>query len=376
MTTPPLPRQPSDPGLRDRYRGCLLGGAVGDALGAPVEFLGRDEILRRFGPGGVRDYAPAYGRLGAITDDTQMALFCAEGLLRAHVRCQLRGIGPVFASVTAHAYLRWLYTQGNKHKLLTEPESGWLIRQRDLFSRRAPGNTCLAALRAMPSFGEPAANDSKGCGGVMRVAPVGLLYGRYSDDGEAFDAEVFRTGVEDAALTHGHPSGQLPSGVLALVIALLARGHDLPSAVERTRAELRRHDGHRETLEAVDRAVELASARPGDPGALSSLGGGWVAEEALAIGLYCALGARDLESAVVLAVNHSGDSDSTGAITGNLLGARWGVPAIPARWLGPLELQPVIEAVADDLATYPEWELDEYAESQETDFYWDRYPGW
>lgn len=70
----------------DRIKGCLLGGAVGDALGAPVEFLEWAAIRNTFGAQGIVDYAPAYGRLGAITDNTQMMLFTAEGLLRAYVR--------------------------------------------------------------------------------------------------------------------------------------------------------------------------------------------------------------------------------------------------------------------------------------------------
>ena len=99
------------PSRRDRFLGCLLGGAAGDALGAPVEFMKRATILERFGPRGITSYAPAYGRTGAITDDTQMTLFTAEGLLRAYVRGERRGIGHV-PSVVAHAYLRWLKTQG------------------------------------------------------------------------------------------------------------------------------------------------------------------------------------------------------------------------------------------------------------------------
>ncbi len=61
-----------------RVRGTLLGGAVGDALGAPVEFLSLASIRRQFGEAGIRDYAPAFGRSGSITDDTQMSLFTAE----------------------------------------------------------------------------------------------------------------------------------------------------------------------------------------------------------------------------------------------------------------------------------------------------------
>ena len=96
---------------QNRIRGCLLGGAIGDALGAPVEFMSAAQIRRRFGPDGIGDYAEAYGRRGAITDDTQMTLFTAEGLLRAFVRDTLKGLAS-FPSVVSHAYLRWLRTQG------------------------------------------------------------------------------------------------------------------------------------------------------------------------------------------------------------------------------------------------------------------------
>lgn len=101
--------------VRGRFLGCLLGRALGDALGALVEFMPRSEILQRFGPKGIRQYAPAYGGLGKITDDTQMTLFTAEGLLRGWIRGCLKGITS-YPTVTAHAYLRWLQTQGEKPK--------------------------------------------------------------------------------------------------------------------------------------------------------------------------------------------------------------------------------------------------------------------
>ena len=113
--------------LLDRYTGCLLGGAVGDALGAAVEFESLAEIRARFGPGGIRDFAPAYGRLGAITDDTQMTLFTAEGLIRAHNRCREKGIASV-PGMVHRAYLRWLFTQGRSASDPDAPtHDGWLV---------------------------------------------------------------------------------------------------------------------------------------------------------------------------------------------------------------------------------------------------------
>ena len=127
---------PTEVSLRSRVRGCLLGGAVGDALGAPVEFMRLTEIKSRFGPEGITDYAPAYGRLGAITDDTQMTLFTAEGLLRGYVRLGLKGICSR-PSVICHAYLRWLLTQGitPTAKELEIGKDGWLWNEKTLRSR-------------------------------------------------------------------------------------------------------------------------------------------------------------------------------------------------------------------------------------------------
>jgi ADP-ribosylglycohydrolase len=101
----------------------------------------------------------------------------------------------------------------------------------------------------------------------------------------------------------------------------------------------------------------LSVSEPNSPDAVRKLGEGWIAEEALAISLFCAMCARDLESGVVMAVNHDGDSDSTGSITGNSVGCIHRVGQIPAKWLEPLELRTVIEEVADDLATAPDWKI-------------------
>jgi hypothetical protein len=95
----------------ERFRGCLLGGAVGDALGAPVEFMSLEEVRRRFGTDGVTGMVPGVWPAGSITDDTQMTLFTADGLLRAQVRWAGKGICHP-PTVVDRAYARWLTTQG------------------------------------------------------------------------------------------------------------------------------------------------------------------------------------------------------------------------------------------------------------------------
>ena len=373
-------RVPDEP-VRRRYRGCLLGGAVGDALGAPVEFLRYEEILRRFGSLGITAMSQAYGRTGAVTDDTQMMLFTAEGMLRSHVRSSDRGICHP-PTVIAHAYLRWLHTQGDALGENAFVLDGWLIRQRELFARRAPGVTCMSALRAMSRPGQPARNDSKGCGGVMRVAPVGMMLQslarlRPERRDECF-RDAFTLASDAAALTHGHPTGQLASGMFSGVVFQLLQGRTLPESIDATLPMLEAHDHHEETSQAVRNALRLAVDRPRSLAAIRELGEGWVAEEALAIGLYSALCSADFESGVVLAVNHDGDSDSTGLIAGHLLGAIHGVEAIPKRWLEPLELRKVIEDVADDLATVGNWEIGYVTHPKsisEAAYYEGRYPG-
>jgi ADP-ribosylglycohydrolase len=140
--------------------------------------------------------------------------------------------------------------------------------------------------------------------------------------------------------------------MLAVIVQQLLSGFDLVAATSVARAELLRWPGHGEQLAALDTAVELASrGRPTPEQLAERLGGGWVGEEALAIAVCAALAARGLPDGLLLAVNHSGDSDSTGSIAGNILGAMHGVGAIPASWLSQLELREVITTLALDAVT-------------------------
>ena len=346
-----------------RAVGCLLGGAVGDALGARVEFMSWEEIRRGFGEWGIRSMAPAYGRRGAITDDTQMMLFTAEGLLRALVRTRDNGSCHIPA-VLHHALQRWLITQGVEPRL-SPSRDGWLMGEQALWSQRAPGNTCLSALTASKDFGTWATNDSKGCGGVMRVAPCAFLF------------DAFEVAAESARLTHGHPTGYLAAGLFADVLhRLWKQQQPLERAVVDALQEHGGKDGMQETRDILERVLRLhhRQLRP-DPAAIARLGGGWVAEEALAIGVWCALAADSLEEGIVLAVNHSGDSDSTGMIAGNILGLIHGPQAIPRVWLDDLELREVITRIAVDLTDIPaRYEpLNDEPEQQQIRA---RYPGW
>lgn len=352
--------------IKARVFGSLLGGAVGDALGQPVEFMRIDQIQKIYGPEGVTGYSNHSS--GAFTDDTQMTLWTVEGLIRARQRQRAspdEGWDPVRA--VNSSYLRWFLTQKSgvppaDSEIAGEPlRSGWLIDEPGLWARMGPGNTCLSALRVggLGTRHDPI-NDSKGCGGVMRVAPVGLI--------GLGDADAYQLGCGVAALTHGHPAGYVAAGALALILNRLCRGDGLEPAVA---AALDVVDGEelrgKICADVLRRALSLAESEKPSPRVVERIGAGWVAEEALAISVYSALVASDLRHGVLLAVNHSGDSDSTGSIAGQILGAMLGVEAIPTDWLNELGLRSVVERVAEDL-------YDAFHENRE--FPAQDYPAW
>lgn len=354
------------PGLTalDRARGCLVGGAVGDALGAPIEFQSLAEIRAQFGTQGVTGFEPAYEGRGSITDDTQMTFFTAEGLIRAIVRGRGKGVST-FPGVVHHAYLRWLNTQGTAWEEIRKSErapDGWLIAQEVLHSRRGPGHTCLSALRGPMGARYKPINGSKACGGVMRMAPAGLLPPLY---GEPFDL-----GCDLAAITHGHPSGFLSAGFLAMLVAELFKGAGLEQALDRTEPYLQRWPECGEVAEAVRYARGMARSKEATPENVEELGEGKVGEEALAIAIFCSLRARDFRTGVLSAVNHGGDCDSTGAITGNILGTLWGERSIPADWVRDVECREIAQTLATDLLEIAAGE-GEVSPSQ-----LERYPGW
>ena len=327
----------------DKFRGCLAGGAAGDALGYAVEFMSEERIFARYGKSGITEYDPAGGP-AVISDDTQMTLFTAAGLLA--------GTPGNYAGAIRESYLDWLKTQQERFPLPEGRYSSWLVNEERLFARRAPGNTCLAALRAggFGTVGTPI-NQSKGCGGVMRAAPVGL----YFNDRGTDVREVARLGAEAAAVTHGHILGWMPAAALAQIIHEISQNGDtVYDAVMKTlytQEEMWPDSEEKETfLELTRRAADLAGTDRDDLEAVHRLGEGWVAEETLAVAVYCALKyEHDFDRCLIAAVNHKGDSDSTGAVAGNILGARLGLAGIPEKYLERLELKDVILEVADDL---------------------------
>lgn len=351
-----LKRVSDGDGKLDRAMGCMLGGAAGDALGAPVEFLDRAEIEKRYGKDGIRNYELTLGK-ARITDDTQLSMFTAAGLLVALART---GSEPgldsgkrveflrSYRDIVRVAYFDWLITQDEIDE--DGMPSTWLGGISELWSRRCPGGTCITEIKngAHGSVGEPC-NDSKGCGGVMRVAPTGIVLADFFEP-----KQIAEVGAEIAALTHGHPLGYIPAAALTSMIAALYLGAEIKEAVAdsiKLTLEVFSDAPHIVEFDSVmNFAVELADKNIDDLDAIEQIGEGWVAEEALAIAVYCALRHKDdFAAGIRAAVNHSGDSDSTGAIAGNILGTHLGYSKIPPEFLSKLELRGILSMLAADL---------------------------
>lgn len=344
--------------LLDLVSGCIFGGAIGDALGYPVEFMKYKGIINEYGDEGITEFDLRHSGKAEISDDTQMTLYTANALLYGETRGALRGIaGPMSGYIFA-AYQNWYYSQIGKD-IPKFGRNSWIYNYEVLRESRAPGNTCLSAIAASGGSGSPEneINNSKGCGGVMRVAPIGCYYAKY---GKTFLAA--KVGAEAAALTHGHPLGYITAAFLSCLVCeiikdkLAEQKTDLLDLVNETLEIIREMYGEKphynEFEDIIKKAIALSGEIHEDTDAISQLGEGWVAEEALAIAVYSALKYKDrFRKGVICAVNHDGDSDSTGAITGNILGAYLGLSAINADGsiINKLEAYDVMYEISQDL---------------------------
>lgn len=363
--------------VKDCIRGSLMAGAAGDALGYPIEFMSRNAILARYGDKGITEFKLDSDGKALVSDDTQMTLFTANGMLMGLTRGYMRGIGGDPKDYVGGAYIDWYYTQTvNKVSERDDFHYTWLRDLPELAHRRAPGITCLNACESLLAHRD-VENNSKGCGGIMRVAPMGLFDASFKESGGSgfYVKTVYlaEAGAHIARVTHLHPLGYLPAALMTL---LLSRIVPLtPDEVKESIIDIinggldvmmnmygNDYAKYKEYLRTLTlKAVNLAHSNISDIQAIMQLGEGWTAEEAWAISLYCVIRHIDnMKEAIIAAVNHDGDSDSTGSITGNIMGAIYGYEAIKRERLfcpygkkfeDTIELHNIILAIADDLYT-------------------------
>lgn len=341
--------------LQDKIRGSLVGGAIGDAFGYPVEFVNSfEEICAKYGDNGINEYDLSYPWLdekcdkALFSDDTQMSLYTAEGLLESE-----RSGNPIIPTI-CKSYLEWLGPQVGKEIIIDYKSK--LSEIEELNQQRAPGNTCITSLLTIYSGKEPI-NDSKGCGGVMRVAPIGL-YGASHDWNLEKTAHV---AGEAAELTHRHPLSTFSSAALAVICQLCATSEKVSADsfkqyLEQTITILVRVYGddvpYMEDFKRIIRKAMLFENNLLRDWEVieKKLGGGWVAEETLAIAIFSVLRhIDDFNACMICAINHGGDSDSTGAVAGNIIGAILGYNAIPCKLSKSIQLKELLLATADAL---------------------------
>lgn len=357
--------------LEDKFKGCLIGGAIGDALGYPIEFIRNvNSIKNIYGQNGITRYKLTDGK-AVISDDTQMTLFTANGLIWGKTRQNLKGISPTPVDCIYLAYQDWYQTQlRSEVKNKEKDKISWIAELPELNVERAPGITCLNALSGNEKGTlDKKINDSKGCGGLMRVAPIGLLSLNNYDS-----HNLGKIGAEVAALTHSHPLGIIPAYVFTVLINTLtytskSLEESINYSLEVFKNNFKDYNVKESKifLDLINKAISLSKKDLEDINAIYELGQGWVAEEAFAIAIYSSLKyADDFEKAIVCAVNHDGDSDSTGAVTGNIMGTLLGLKNIPDYYLKDLELKDVILELAEDL--FADCPVNEY--NKNTDKYW------
>jgi ADP-ribosylglycohydrolase len=306
------------------FRGCLLGGATGDAKAYGIREKGKD----------------------LISDNTQMTLFTVDGLVWADDRAIHRGV-YAYIPCLFYSYQKWYYTQtGNlADKNYSFILKGEILDWEELFARRGSGETSMTALAGSIKNGygtiKNRVNSSKGCGSVMRVAPIGLYFWKNEE-------MAFRIGAESGALTHGHIDAILPAGYYAAFIANLIAGNALPDAAEKALRMLRTHEGHEDSAACIERAITLAENGKSVPKAMDAIGRGYTAEEAAALAVFLCLRFRDdFDGAILAATTFRGNTDSIAPIVGNALGACYGHSIIPQKWLKSLELYDLITHGSD-----------------------------
>ena len=346
--------------LNDKIKGCLFGGAVGDALGYPVEFISHPEIVSKYGDYGIQQYEfnipceKGKFKEAQISDDTQMTLYTAEAILK-----NPDSMEEILENIKK-AYVIWMSKQtGISVSINIDLE---IEKIEALNKQRAPGTTCITALQSINS-GKEVKNNSMGCGGVMRVAPVGILgvVKEWDYIENPFDNKTMKLAAQISQITHCHALSTYSSALCAeiirqcilkeeitiddfkeiikeaiqnLVPSVCGFGHYWAMMQTRITNLFKYLDDPRDDWQIIE----------------SELGEGWVAPEALVIALFCVLRHfDDFSGCLIAAVNHSGDSDSTGAIAGNIIGAILGYKRIPQSYIVNIQNRDYIEMVSDRL---------------------------
>jgi len=329
------------------YRGCLLGLAVGDAMGCTVDSKNLDEILRDYGPDGLLGYDLVNGH-AEISSYTQIAAFACNGLLLGLTRGHP---GPSMGYARL-ALKEWAYTQ-HFHR-----DSGntscWLCKMPQLRRHNCMDARTLDTLtRDVTGTPEEPANRAVSPGTLTAAIAIGLLF---YPERMPFE-DIGRLGAQIVALTHGEPMAFLTGSVLAYAVAGIIQEPECPlkdqflHAAAAVAAQFGQEYPQARELQTILKKAVSMSLRPlrSHAEAMEKLECSTSAQ-VLAGAVYAALASNgDFDTAMIIAVNHSGKSAAVGALTGALLGAMLGEEALPEFYLECLDCTTVLQELATDL---------------------------
>lgn len=371
-------KHPTDLLLKDMIRGCMIGGAIGDALGYQVKGLTWYEIEKKHGRLGNRRYDKNMLNIAKISEETQMSIYTAGSLLHFGTKCIFEGQSPVDAyKYVIKSYDEWCDNiMDYRHSSYT----CWFDGMEYLSAHRDLGGSTIGMLLARHDK-RKFTKHSWGTCGMTRTAPLALYHA-------ALNARHPNTiGVMDGAamaghlawLTHRHPLGWLPACALHFILTGILQGHGVPSSIksaisfmedlcdQRARvdmvgSEISNYDEYMDSqiklLELMKLACQLGEDNVTKDVAFKKLGKGYQGAEALAIAIYCCiryseprnirtiykdtgestakttLGKRMFEEAMCCAVSHSGNTDATGTLVGQIMGVWVGYSAIPGYYRG------------------------------------------
>ena len=306
------------------FRGCLLGGAVGDAKGYDLRENGKD----------------------LVSDNTQLTSFTVDGLIWADDRAVNKGV-YAYIPCLFYSYQKWYYTQTSSlaDKNYSFILNGEILNWEELFARRGHGMTSMNSLAGSISnkFGtiKNRVNSNKGCGSVMRSAPIGMYFCKNENT-------AFQIGCEAGALTHGHIDAILSSGYFAYIISGIIQGGNIKEVAMEGLAQFKKIEGHETCYNKIKQAILLSGDDTSVNDALREIGKGLIAEEVVALAIYLAIKfGNDFEGAIFTASKYDGNKDSIASICGNIMGAYLGDYEIPYKWIQKLELSELMIYGAD-----------------------------
>ena len=332
----------------DDIYNCILGGAIGDALGSTVNDMTYDLIVEQYGKTGLTDMEKDCDGKARLTANTQLTIFTIDAIIRAYTKYRIYGFTNLGKTISYTGYLRWQYNQDRKVPDGIDPKmlsDNYLMDIQELkYERFAESNMKQVLENEMLNDDMENTNNNKGYAAVTKAAPFGLVF--YQDDELAFEMAV-----KVARLTHGYPSAYLSAGAMAVIIANIVRGEKIEVAIDNAIAILKKQKTRANIIDKITIAKTFAKDKIHYPEKFDDFGLCDDSEEALAAAIYvCLVYPKNMEKALLFAVNNNCYSSNIATLVGQILGLYNGLDIKMLDWAKRVELFPLFKDLAYDLS--------------------------